>query len=654
MEDEISIIDNPGAVDVIELPEPLDFEGAPVNYNRYDLGSRNPYGTIEPGASKVESLDRIIGRLLEDDVVTIGASKLDPATMPMRSGSFEPITSNIVLTSEQRRSFAAAFEESKAEFANFRREFEPAEPVTVTSFSSRFGSIGTFTKTPETSGWSDTERAAHTFRSWRIRQGALAGTQAWLQSDPELKNGVAAVVQRGKELTEGTQGKFELHRAYTPLIAGIMSDPESRQKFMKDLDAAATDESDKLKVEGLEVEGLVEGGVETDVLVIGAGVHSAIFSARLRSELPEARIVSIDALPALGGQFRSYGERPVFYINSRNNRPEDATKLGLPGGTGNLNSFGPKAPIQLTDISTETYPTNVEMGETAAINQYLSAETMLGVKLGPVSQREDGRWDATAIDVENGAEYKINARKVIVFSGLGGERDSDPNTVPAEDFFRHFGNPEIAFPMDLYKDKLIAIKGGGDTGRVSAEIFARLAPKAAYGKSTVQFGGPQKVLWYGTEFDDRNGFCDSDRPRYQRLASFIPGLIVPTTAKMEEVRADGNQLIVTGADGTTRQADIVIDATQLVSNVLDPFQNVRGNSLELLTAYDAAIGDSVSYARTINDGIYLGGPVARLPLSERERRTFAEGITENTASIWALQSRTNLLALTIAEELRAA
>jgi hypothetical protein len=503
--------------------------------------------------------------------------------------------------------------------------------------------------------WSNVERKAHTFRSTRIRMGDLGTFASWIQTEHGIKAGVSALVRRSDDLFARTQDYGELHRAYIPLLAGIMSEPGAKSRFLSTMDNEVEIESDSLKAEAR-----TEVGLTADVIVIGAGVQASIFASKLRSESPETRIVAIDKGDTLGGQFRSYGQRPVFFINSRNHRRQDNELTGLPGNQGNLNSFGQKAPVQITDLSYETYPTNLDLGDTAALNQFLAAETMLGSALENVEENTDGSYTITVRDTKTNEKLVLHSTRIVIASGLGERKslvgDELEAVWSAEQLFKHFGDNNTLFPMDMFIGKRVAIVGGGDSGRVAAELLARLGPKEAYGKSAVQMGGVEKILWFGTEFKNREEFCQESRPRYQRLASFITktpfgiDLIAPDTRRVKNIIPRGAEgLTIILEDGSEQFVDYVIDATNLTSTALDPLKEITGEPVPV-SARVPNIG-TTTISKRIGKGIYLAGPVARLPLTLIEKTRFAEGIKENTASIWANQTRTEALALTIAKDI---
>lgn len=491
------------------------------------------------------------------------------------------------------------------------------------------------------------EELALAHRHSRVRSGPLGQALGEIMEEPEARSMVRTFMGRRAQFGGRVQRPGQLHASLAPAAAALMSVGEWRQRVMRGLDDAATEESARL------VNELPPNRVlEADVAVAGAGPQGSVLTAALRADFPEAKIVGVDPRNLLGGQFRGYGDsdqRPVHGTNSRNFRPEDINVVGIPGGSGNLNSFGPQAPFQVPHWTSATYGTNLDFGDPAAANQFVSATTLLGYEAIDYTPLGDGRAETLVIDPETGDEIIIRARQTIIASEAGERLTFEGVTVPsflsAEDFLSHFGNPNNNFPMDKFIGKRIAVIGAGDTGRVVNEMLAWLGPPGAYGSSIVQLGGPREIFWYGTNFSNRQEYCDANRSRYRPLASFIregfgdPNLILPIEDKAEEiVSANGRVGVRTG--GTTNFFDYVIDCTPLTPNLPAFLQAEFDNStiingaLEELGISDAQIG------RLSVNGLWFAAAAARLSLTDEERATFADGLKENTLAYWANTPRT--------------
>jgi NAD(P)-binding Rossmann-like domain len=502
--------------------------------------------------------------------------------------------------------------------------------------------------------WSDTELGAHHYRTGRLRK--MRGALAEMHGNTTVADSVRTFVADRDMLLAGTRSDSELHRNLTPFLTGVMTETEGRREFMASLDRVTRAESAELK------ETARQGKLEADIVIIGAGVQGSIMAARLRAEDPDMRIVTVDAGKRLGGQFRSYGDRPVFSINSRNFRAQNNDTPGLPGSSGNLNSFGPKAPMQLTDFTSEVYPTNLDLGDTAALNQYFSAETMLDVRVEGRSRTSDGEQYVFLRDTVTSEGYRVKATRVVGIPGAGERKSASQygNVLTAEEVFADFGNTDNTRPMDRYKNKRIAIIGAGDTGRVIGDLFVGLAPREAYGKSTVQLGRPSAIEWYGTDFVDRDGSCNTNRPRYTQQASFIanpgdtPGgklQIFPNTSKVASTEETKEGVFVTDVYGQTKFFDIAVDARTLQSDIMARLSDddVTGAPTPV-TAYVESLKEETVVAQQVTDNVYIAGPAASSRLTAGEQQTFANAIKENTVSIWANSPRTDALARVLANE----
>jgi hypothetical protein len=494
---------------------------------------------------------------------------------------------------------------------------------------------------------------AHRFRSRRLREGVVGDFVRSLQNDNPAKYLIGAMTTRRTTLNAESKSEASEHRALTPFIAGIMNHPETRLAFMNAIDETAQAESKALKEQAR-----TQGGLNVDIVIVGAGVHGSVTAARLRAENPGLSVLAVDKNDHIGGQFRGYGKRPTFRINSRAHRAQSDNSVALPGGNGNLNPLGEMAIIQLPDITTETYPTNIDMGDAVAINQFFSAPAILGVEVKAREQQEDATEKLTIYDKDSGEEYEITAQTVLTLTGAGERERSENNTNvwTVEDLLSHFGNSGTPFPMEAFIGKSIAVKGGGDSGRIAVELLSRLAPKEAYGNSIAQLGGPESLTWYGVNFESREEFCDKNRPRYQQIRDFIANnderlegarLVRPRKARITEVsEVDGGALKVADETDRIRYFDIVIDASNL-SNKAYEIKGFTGNVISEEVALDG-IGMATIGRRFENSNVYVGGPAAQTQLTLNERRTFSDAIRENTVALWANVPRVDKLAKNVA------
>lgn len=499
-----------------------------------------------------------------------------------------------------------------------------------------------------------TGKKARLFRRQKLRAGAMGELLDDIGTDTDMRAQIAPLIKAREAFQKDTTSQQDTHRDLSALFSALFSSGEElKERTVAALDESATQESDSLKQEMRDD----NKPLQADVVIIGAGTHGSIIAARLRAENPDARIIAVEQADMLGGQFRKYGTRSTFFINSRNHRPQNNGKSALPGRAGNLNTFGEKAPVQTTDISSETYPTNLELGHTSAINQYLSAETVLGVTAESVDA-ETG--DVTVRDTSTNEVYSLRGSKIVMTTGLG-ERETPtqtPGLMTAEELLSHFGNSENEFPMQDFVDKKIAIIGGGDSGRICAELFTRLAPKDAYGRSVTQLGGPDSISWYGTDFSNRDEFCATNRPRYQQLASFIADPsrlgdgIRAFKRRVKGITPASRGIQLTDVNDISEGVfDVVIDARTLPNPKDIPSQITNARFRPVLNYLKTSAGISELGLATDNGRVYLAGPAAQSRLNTNERSTYSNKIGENTVAIWANSARSEEIAQEIGKTL---
>lgn len=498
-------------------------------------------------------------------------------------------------------------------------------------------------------------READQFRRERLATGAVGELREAFASAPEhnvTRQVARAFVERRRTFREGVQAPGERHRQLTPFIASIMSDPDARKTLLAAIQETTTAESDQIKQAASRAmeERRSKPYIDVDVLTVGAGLAGAAFNARLREIMPNAKILGVDRRTQLGGQFASYGSRATFAINSRDFRAQTRDAQALPGQNANLNSLGVYAPVQLSDFSNETYPGGARWGDTATINHFLSAPSVLGTELTYFNDDPSYPWVSGALlDLASGDLLNFRASQVRLAPGLG-ERPTyfNPNTLTAEQVLSHFADESNLFPMDRFKDKVIAIKGGGDTGRIIAELLTWLGPKEAYGKSSVQMGGPRGIRWFGVDFGNSEEFCDKNRARYRGLASYIAeqtatpanGMIVPNKGRVQNtlfsprdsINSDDKLRIV--SDSGTFEADILVDCSTLppaLSSLLAPAGGIEFAPI----INDPDKFEDFAISRKLSGRVAVIGAGAKLPLTQRELNTYNSGINENTASAWA-------------------
>lgn len=506
----------------------------------------------------------------------------------------------------------------------------------------------------------DPEAIADRYRSDKLLTGNTGVVLRGLRADPDFRSVENDFYFRRDRMDLGAinANRGELHRSNTPTLAAVLSDTSTRRNFMNALDNDVTQDSAELKIEGKRI------GVSCDVLIAGGGVHAAILAARLRREAPEAKIVILESGSRLGGQFRSYGDRPVFYGNSRAHRRQNNSIPGLPGKRGNLNSLGLYAPLQITDFTSATNFTNIDMGDAAAVINYLSADTMIRTEFAnsQMVSNADGSQNylTEAVDLDTGETFPITSTIAVMATGAGernklaGDTSGSPDVITVEQLLSEFGNINNQFPMDRFIGQTVGVAGAKDSGNIAWELLTWLAPQQAYGRSTIQFGGVNRGVWWGCNFTNRKEFCDITRSRYRELGNFIirdpndnEALIQPYQDKATGVSnfitpLGGRRLAVNPNQASSDTCDILVNASSLRQTVFDRL-GIDPSALRAISATLPTTRETAAVAAADpKSGVRFVGPNAGLALTQQERASFDPNAGgENVIAVWATGARTD-------------
>lgn len=505
----------------------------------------------------------------------------------------------------------------------------------------------------------DPEAIADRYRSDKLLTGNTGLVLRGLRADPDFRSVENDFYFRRDRMDLGTTNvnRGELHRGNTPTLAAVLSDAASRRSFMNSLDNDVAEKTAQLKAEGKR------GGLFFDVLIAGGGVHAAILAARLRREAPEAQIGIIDSGNRLGGQFRSYGDRPVFYGNSRAHRRQNNSIPGLPGKRGNLNSLGIYSPLQITDFTSATNFTNIDMGDAAAVINYLSADAMVRTEFASsrlvVNQDGSQSYLTEVVDRDTGETFPIVSNLAVMATGAGerdqltGDTSGSPNVISVEQLLSEFGNINNQFPMDRFIGRTVGIAGAKDSGNIAWELLTWLAPQQAYGRSTIQFGGVNRGLWWGCNFTNRKEFCDVTRSRYREIGNFIvrgpnddEALIQPyrdkATVVIGATPANDQGLIVNPNQAGQDICDILVKALPLRQRIFQRL-GIDPSTLSPITSTLPTTNETTAVAAVDpRSGLRFVGPNARLELTQKEKASFdPKAGGENVVAVWATGARSD-------------
>ena len=460
-------------------------------------------------------------------------------------------------------------------------------------------------------------------------------------------------------------------RLLTPLFSTAVRIPELRSYLHVVLDGASREENELVRSE-------IESGSDyVPQLVIGAGVHGAVFNAEFLHDAPTIPSLTIEHREQVGGQFRSYGN-PVLDMNSENaaiNRSQTPGSMNV-----NTNTFGPHAPVQLPDLSAKLYADNEEIGLATAFNQYLSANT-LTASVERVEKNDDtsrpGKYRVVMRNGPDETEIVLTTDQVAVASGIGtsdyGLRNPDQKTqeilsaeqeknrqgenarvLTYEEFLQKVGDPTNQFPLEQFIDRKVVIVGGGHSGLTVAEYLSHLGP--SYRGSVSSLGAPSEIVILGSKYTTRDELLNSELPRYSRLAAVMerkeknprsaeplinlrPKTYVSRLREMYPNSSPNDPLEVgfqfkdgqLNPDGSPHMsqdftdADYVIFTTGFSNTILEAFEELLPadhtiQKISALPMMQSPEEGNESFCRHIpnNPGIIFVGSVADMPLSERE------------------------------------
>lgn len=400
---------------------------------------------------------------------------------------------------------------------------------------------------------------------------------------------------------------------------------------------------------------------EADVVVIGGGVHGAVFAASLAEASPHMKVLTVEAGPTLGRVFAQAG--PIFRINS----PEKADKSTnvLPG-----------APVALRDLSSATFASADILGDVLLFTHGVSgAVPVLREKVTAITRAPGGADVALACGVT------VRARAVVLATGLGKPRlpfrdEATRKLIAAEasrparlgqapdiepfDSAMHRAAAAIrdgACPLRPYVGRRLGVVGAGDGGNVWVEFLLGHAPKPAYRTASVHRVQSQ-IVWAGQRSDDHAAFVAANKPRYHKVfeAIYASGQLVNVPEYLQSIRkVPGDQFVMRFASGREETVDKIVLctgyanlATKLAAGLGDDvrFEPIEGRASTVegptLVARQALTSEGRAHP------VYLVGAGAA-PLASADE--LAASDTMNAVSINVLAPRTEGLARKLAAQL---
>ncbi|MFZ1721632.1 MAG: hypothetical protein WAU07_03955, partial [Microgenomates group bacterium] len=233
--------------------------------------------------------------------------------------------------------------------------------------------------------------------------------------DPETDSLDISNKLRGSDSVQTT----EIEKRLAKLITLILTNPERRALFLKEIDFLTKIKSDRIKKELKS-----ENKRYVPIVIIGAGVHGVNLAQELLHRAPRVADASItfDESDVAGGQFRKLS----IYLNSRGKPSIPGEYASLPTGIdGNINPLGEYSTTEVSGFSSTTFPTSQELGDATAVNAFFASNVALRTKhirTVPTTSMNTSEYESTFVDLDTGEQFTVYSDIVIGTSGNGSIR----------------------------------------------------------------------------------------------------------------------------------------------------------------------------------------------------------------------------------------
>ena len=417
---------------------------------------------------------------------------------------------------------------------------------------------------------------------------------------------------RSGEIGLSASGKFKA------MFAGICGTSEGRGLLRIAIDAGNRETRDRFWKSASSKRPLFEPCV-----VVGAGPSSVVYRSAVATLCPGQAPVVIDRRGHSGGQFAEV-LNPVFGLNSRA-RPMrgDDPRGNLPGVDGELNSLGPYAVVQQSDLTGSAFGDQSSIGLAVEINHTLAG--------GVVTHTMLNRW--AAVTTEAGEQHIIlelqrsdTGDKAIVQTGrlvsargfqrprcafearpgedapaigaavatrtqeiLAQERDKANSGERSQyrlfpRFMADMGDRSDPFPLQGINT--VAVLGAGDSGCVTVQALLGYGPSTT--RAPLTLDRVLRVDWYGQESLTKEEYARDKSVPYQLLAGEFPRKSEPTRPfrvqpfKDKAVGLDRDEqgrLYVVDPAGKRGPYDLVVDCSGFVQTPLEQLYDPALESL---------------------------------------------------------------------------
>jgi hypothetical protein len=439
------------------------------------------------------------------------------------------------------------------------------------------------------------DREAHSVRVERLlADPSMRAALRVIRETPQMWDSVMQMVrQRGDEMRAASSVPGDMHRALTPLLAGIMLTPQARAVMDVALQRAGQRESDELSRR------IGEGRAFVSQAVVGSGWHGSVLVNTMLGLDPNLSSITIDRAFHMGGQFANT-PGDAHALNSRT-RPERPDLVNQPGSEGSINPTG-LSPIQVADVETMSYGAQSTLGMVNATNQLLASPTLMGHEVRWVRPGGNfGKVELVSRDLETGLPVTTVHDRVVFTSGVGDVRTALPGADPVTqalierelgkpigerrittytDEYVRMADPENPFPTQGRKQ--VAVFGAGDGGRTI--VGKLLGYETANHMSVPNVDWVEGIGWYRQDASSREEFLRAERPRYHLIGNEFPresdpnyySRIKPISARAtqlrEEVDGEGNQtgrILVISDEAATGDREVAYDHVILAPGFVD-------------------------------------------------------------------------------------
>lgn len=217
----------------------------------------------------------------------------------------------------------------------------------------------------------------------KLREGNVGAFIKTMFSDPGLRAQFDEIHADRRNILSGIDSEMTAEKI-SSVVVSIMRHEKLRELFLasvshdffdrtRELKEAITDSMERME-SGEALDEKMQSALVFDEVVIGGGIQGSIYNSRRTSANPHIKSLTIEAGGAISGNFSNKG---MVRINTEVTRHQTNEMPHFSEQTGNLNFFGKNAPVQLSYIEVERYPSANNFADVATANQFLSTSDIL-------------------------------------------------------------------------------------------------------------------------------------------------------------------------------------------------------------------------------------------------------------------------------------